>query len=357
MSRLFSFRHIEPIFYAGLLDDPLLLVRIRPTGRFLLFDCGQVHHLAKRNFTHLDAIFISHAHMDHWMGIDSVIRHLIASARTIDLFGPAGLADKLEYKLRGYDWNLVEDFWCSFQVHEIEAKRILKTFFCGPQGFERRPLGEEPRAADDSIYRTPFCRVHAQICKHDIDSIIYRIDEQPAFLIDKERLRDAAPDPGAWLGALKKYFFSPERYRPAGCCPEGEALIEQLLVRQRPPKLGYISDIGFTHGNLAKILPFMSDLELLFSECTYLGRDELRARDAGHLCTRDVNRLLEELMPRFFVPMHLSRSYRSCVTELFSELSPPPQTRVLPLPLLQTPRPLRADETVWAQLAQGRGEH
>jgi ribonuclease Z len=352
MSRLFSFRHIEPIFYAGLLDDPLLLIRIKPTGRLLLFDCGQVHHLAKRNFTHLDAIFISHAHMDHWMGIDSVVRHLIASGRTLDLFGPAGLAEKLEHKLNGYDWNLTEDYWCNFRVHEIEDERILRTFFCGAQGFARTSLGDGSRA-DSCVYQTPFCRVHAQICKHDIDSIIYRIDEQPAFLVDKERLKEAATEPGAWLGTLKRYFFSQERFNSTGRCPEREDLIEQLLIRQHPPQLGYISDISFTPGNLRKILPFMTELELLFSECTYLGRDEARARNANHLCTNDINKLLKELTPRFYVPMHLSRSYRSRVADLFSELSPPPQTQVLPLRLLQTPRPLRADEIDWAQIARG----
>ena len=60
------FRYLEPTFFAGLFDDPLLLIRVRPTGRALLFDCGKMHHLAKRVYTSIDAIFISHAHMDHF---------------------------------------------------------------------------------------------------------------------------------------------------------------------------------------------------------------------------------------------------------------------------------------------------
>ena len=54
-------------FFAGLLDDPLLLVRVRPRGRNLLLDCGQLHHLAKRLLKGVEAIFVSHAHMDHFM--------------------------------------------------------------------------------------------------------------------------------------------------------------------------------------------------------------------------------------------------------------------------------------------------
>jgi ribonuclease Z len=67
------FKQIEPTFPAGLLDDPLLLVRVRATGRSLLFDCGPLHHLAKRTIKSIDAIFISHAHMDHFMGMDAFL--------------------------------------------------------------------------------------------------------------------------------------------------------------------------------------------------------------------------------------------------------------------------------------------
>ena len=57
------FRYLEPTFFAGLLDDPVLLVRVRPLGSNLLFDCGEIHHLAKRVLTAIEAIFISHTHM------------------------------------------------------------------------------------------------------------------------------------------------------------------------------------------------------------------------------------------------------------------------------------------------------
>jgi ribonuclease Z len=96
------FRYLEPTFFAGLFDDPLLLVRVRPSGRALLFDCGKMHHLAKRVYTSIDAIFISHAHMDHFMGMDSVIRHSHASPRTVDIFGPLGLSEKMAHKFACY---------------------------------------------------------------------------------------------------------------------------------------------------------------------------------------------------------------------------------------------------------------
>jgi phosphoribosyl 1,2-cyclic phosphodiesterase len=63
------FRYCEPAFFGGLLDDPLLYLRIRPEGQALLFDCGQIAHLAKRVVKPIIAVFITHAHMDHIMGV------------------------------------------------------------------------------------------------------------------------------------------------------------------------------------------------------------------------------------------------------------------------------------------------
>lgn len=94
MNQRLPFRYIEPTFFAGLLDDPLLLIHVRPWGKSLLFDCGQLHHLAKRVLKSIAAIFISHAHMDHFMGMDTVIRHNHVSPRTIEIFGPAGITVK-----------------------------------------------------------------------------------------------------------------------------------------------------------------------------------------------------------------------------------------------------------------------
>jgi ribonuclease BN (tRNA processing enzyme) len=108
MNQRLPFRFIEPTFFAGLLDDPLLLLNARPLGKSLLFDCGQLHHLAKRVLKSINAIFISHCHMDHFMGIDTFIRHNHVSPKTIDIFGPPGIAAKMASKLASYDWNLTE---------------------------------------------------------------------------------------------------------------------------------------------------------------------------------------------------------------------------------------------------------
>jgi len=358
----FPFRSLEPTFFSGLLDDPLLLVRVRPAGRNLLFDCGQLHHLAKRVLTAIEAIFISHAHMDHWMGIDSIIRHRHASPSTIDIFGPPGLADKLEHKLAGYDWNLAEDYWGSLRVSEVSEGTIRHSLFAGPQAFARQNQGEET-LADQIIYRTPYLQVRAASCEHRVPSLIFRVDEQPAFLIDPDKLERSGLVPGPWLGELKRCFFTQEKGTEIRLLKEGgdgpkeqvsknpQELIRQLQRDQPPASIGYISDLGYTGRNREKILELMRGVDLICCECTFLGAEEHKARTSSHLCTGDVNELLQDLQPPFLLPMHLSKSYSHRIDELYSELQPPPGTTLLQLPRQRTPRPLLTGEISWQPLS------
>lgn len=358
----FPFRHLEPTFFSGLLDDPVLLVRVRPMGSNLLFDCGQIHHLAKKALSAIDAVFISHAHMDHWMGIGTVIRHLLASSKTIDLFGPAGIAEKFAHQLAAYDWNLAEDFWCSFRVHDIYPDHIECSLFEGAKGFRRQVLDSRPRD-DRVIYSNRLVQVEATACDHRIESLIFRVSERPLLKIDNDRLETLGLDPGPWLKELKyRYAHPDEAYDPLPVrhrTKDGfeERLIEdvtELCQRIGRPRsehaIGYISDVGFTSANRERIVRLLKGVQLLICECTFLADARPRARSSNHLCTTDVNRLLEDLRPAFFLPMHLSKTYRLCPETLYQEIEPPIGTRVLKLPLHATPAPLRAEAMSWQEL-------
>lgn len=363
MSISFPFRNLVPTFFSGLLDDPILLLRTRPNGRHFMFDCGQIHHLAKRTFTHLDAIFISHAHMDHWMGIDSVVRQLIAAGKTVDIYGGPGIADKFEHKLRGYDWNLAEDYWSSFRVHEVFANRIGCALFSGAESFRRKSLPVSTRHGA-RIYRNDYFEVLSDCCSHRVDSLIFRINERSAYMIDPEKLRQLQLQPGPWLGDLKRCFLQQRQFPSQLNVMQGEKgkeqeipvtdverLVEQISKPQTGHSIGYISDIGYTAENCEKIYRLMRDIDLLICECTFLAEAKDRARGSWHLCTADVNELLAELRPSFFLPMHLSRSYSRRAPELYREIKPPPETTLLQLPLQTTPRPLLASELSWQEFS------
>ncbi len=92
------------IFFAGTAGSvpsarrglPALLVR--RGGEKLLFDCGegtQRQLLRSVGLADVDAIFITHFHADHWLGLPGLLKSLALRDREdpLTLYGPRGLAD------------------------------------------------------------------------------------------------------------------------------------------------------------------------------------------------------------------------------------------------------------------------
>lgn len=352
MSRRLPFRYLEPVFFSGLLDDPVLSVHVRPLGRGILMDCGRIHHLAKRVLKSTAALFITHAHMDHFMGIDTFLRTLHVSPRTTDIYGPPGLADKMEAKLAGYDWNLAEPYWGSFRVSEVFPDRIATTLFSGPDGFARHS-GTEQERGDRTLYRNRFLQVEAETCDHRIPSLIYRISELPSFQVDDGRMEAAGLVKGEWLRILRRMFsqggmegeaLTVLRRRGVEVVEErvGDAARLYGSIRGERPgaSIGYVTDIGFSNENLEKLTALLNGVTLLVCECSFLSADRDKARVSSHLCTSDVNFLVERLRPPFFLPMHLSKSYIHAWERLYEELEIPSGVTLLRIPKLVTPRPL-----------------
>src|SRR5215211_4190551 len=78
---------------------PALLVRAG--GERILFDCGegtQQQLLRSVGLPDLDAIFFTHYHLDHWLGLLGMVKtfDLRAREQPLALYGPAGLRTLIE---------------------------------------------------------------------------------------------------------------------------------------------------------------------------------------------------------------------------------------------------------------------
>ncbi|GAM10395.1 ribonuclease Z [Geobacter sp. OR-1] len=349
MTRLF--RYLEPTYFSGLIDDPCLVIRDRPIHQSIMIDCGALSHVAKREMKPVRAIFVTHAHMDHFMGFDAFLRQVHASPRTIDLFGPPGFADRVEARLRGYDWNLAEPYWCTFMVHEIHQFDVHSFRFYGPDAFARSKVGVAPR--EGIIYRLNHMEVSAELLDHGIPVLAFRVVEQKIFQVDPQKMAALGLIPGEWMRELKRRFF--EDWKDSGqlkvvrrvndevqeqLIEDAQGLYNKIQGEYSSASIGYLTDIGFLAGNREKAERLLNGVTLLVGECAFLQDDKHKARSSHHLCTADMNEMLEQIRPKYFLPVHLSKTYLGRSDELYAELSPPTGTTILRMPEHLTPMPL-----------------
>ena len=343
------------------MDDPVLVIRVAPTGDMLVVDCGRVDHIAKRVLKSVAGIFITHAHMDHFGGIDALTRALLTTGKSPELVGPAGIARRLWHKLQGYEWNLTEDFYMKYIVKEFLVREIGRFELAGAKGFSLEKLSATPRQ-NNICYESQYVKVEGAICDHRIPCLIYRFTEKPAFLVDPDQLAAGGFIAGDWLRELHIQYnqnrlgLAPLKVTRTLTNPgkntgsetiefeDTRTLYNQIRKEQIAPSLGYITDVGFTPDNLQKVYALLRGVNFLVCECSYLSENKSKARTTYHLCTADVNEILDELKPDYFLPFHFSKSYLGQSAKFYEEFILPAGTRLLKLPERRSNRPLQLEE-------------
>jgi len=287
------------------------------------------------------------------MGFDTFARSVLVTSRTIDVYGPPSIATRLESKLNGYDWNLIEDYYCNFRVHEIHSKYSETYLLKGSEGFHKSKV-DSYSLTNKFIVDNRHFKVEAELCEHFIPVLAFKFTEKPRFAVDESKIAQLGYAKGSWLKDLRIYFNNPDRNKVKEIelvrkDELGKTLIEKhdpailynRIQREMPPvSIGYMTDVGYTEENIEKIRNLMKGVTLLVSECTYLKNEMDKARLTHHLCTVDVNKLLALVEPSYFLPMHLSNKYLQQHQLLYDELNAPETCTILRLPDRLTPAPM-----------------
>ncbi len=153
---------MKPLFHPELVNgpfgDPVLYVECLFQHRALMFDLGEVPTLAPRKILRVSDVFVSHTHMDHFMGFDRLLRICLGRDKTLRLVGPPGFIDQVEHKLAAYTWNLVENYDAAFVVEATEVHTdgtsATARFRCRA-AFRREPVGEGTLTGGESWTRKP----------------------------------------------------------------------------------------------------------------------------------------------------------------------------------------------------------
>jgi len=310
----------------GPFGDPGLLIDLRWQGDAVLFDLGRNDGLPAAELLKVSHVFVSHTHMDHFIGFDRLLRLFLNRDRTIFLHGPEGIGDCVAGKLSGYVWNLTDGYPFVFDVTEVASTGRRRWLFAASTGFareEHEPL-PLPEGADPGTPTTPVLvdaghfRVRAAITDHRIPCLAFALDEPTHLNVDPERLAALGLSPGRWLADLKDALRdgrpddTPVAVQRADRSQAEFALGElRSLVRVTPgQKIGYVVDTRFLPGNLAVLLPVLHEADLLYCESPFLDEDRDQAAMRYHLTAAEAGTIARMARARRLKVFHYSPRYQ-----------------------------------------------
>lgn len=323
-----------PVFHPRLVNDPFedpcLYIDIQREGRAILFDLGSLERLEAARIMRISDVFISHTHIDHFIGFDHLLRLLLGRDKKLRVFGPPGIIKNVEGKLSAYTWNLVDEYKFSIDVHEVHEKTISTAYFIASEGFKKREGGTRPW--EGILMEEPLFTIEAAHLDHKTPSLAFSIREKFHININKDVLIKLDLPVGAWLNELKRSFREERpmdskfvaRQEREGVYEErvftlGDFIENRLVLITRGQKVTYVADAAGSMENKDTIVRLAKGSDTFFCEAAFLDADRDKALKKYHLTAKDAGGLAREAGAGRLVIFHFSPKYRDNPSDLYEE--------------------------------------
>lgn len=257
-------------------NPPCIIVR--RGSDTILFDCGegaqQQMMRARCGFT-VDAIFVTHWHADHFLGIFGLVQTMSFNGRTtpLTIYGP--------------EWT-------------GEFVTILRTVARDRLKF---PL-EHAELANGSWVRFSGYTVTAFSANHGLPALGYVLEEDPRpGRFDRERAVELGVPPGPLFGRLQRG----EAVRVGTGSGSQNVLPEQVLGPSRPGrKIVYTGDTRAIHDRIREVA---QNADLLIHDATYDESEAGRGEEFFHATAKQAGEAASALNARTLVLIHTSSRY------------------------------------------------
>ncbi|CAB1061769.1 Metal-dependent hydrolases of the beta-lactamase superfamily III [Olavius sp. associated proteobacterium Delta 1] len=319
----------HPRLINGPFNDPGLFIPFLFQKRAFVFDIGEIG-LPAKDMLKISHVFVTHTHMDHFIGFDHLLRTMLGREKILSLFGPRDFIKNVEGKLSAYTWNLADNYGypLCLQITEVHPDITLyRKYRCRERFEPSQDAVKQP--FDGVLYEEPAFRVSAVILDHKIPCLGLSIKERFHVNIVKEGLKRLGLEPGPWLSDFKQALYSQtdpaakfELDRPGQ--PDKKQFALENLARQIAQitpgqKITYITDVVYSDFNRDKIVEFARDSDHLFIEAAFMEKDRRIAAEKYHLTARQAGELAARAGARQFNVFHFSPRYTNQECLLYQE--------------------------------------
>ena len=314
-------------------SDPCIYIPFPYEKRAVMFDLGEINLLTPRDILKISHVFVTHAHMDHFIGFDKLLRVFLGRDRELHIFGPPGFFEHVEGRLRGYTWNLVEEYEYDLvlKVSEFHMNGIFTRRYPCKNAF-KYDVTEKKDIISGVLYENTRFLIRGVLLDHRIPCIGLSLEENFSINIIGEELEKLNLEAGPWLTRFKKelYAKSPEhmdffitRVEKGEILEERRFVLGELaekIARITPgQKISYITDVIGSSENHRKIIDLVRGSDHLFIEAAFMDCDASTAREKYHLTAKEAGQLAREAGVKKMTLFHFSPRYIHMEDDLRNE--------------------------------------
>ena len=311
----------HPRLINGPFEDPGLFIPFFFEKRAVIFDLGDIYSLSAKDLLKISHVFISHTHMDHFVGFDRLLRVFLGREKKLYMYGPRGFLKNVEGKLAGYSWNLVQNFDNPFSLYitEVHAKQLItRQYQCKNRFTATKNTIKQP--FNGILFKEPALTFSSVVLNHKIPCLGFTIKERFHVNIIKERLIDLGLEIGPWLREFKQALFNhqdPDSNFEVKLGRENIRkksfilgdLTNRIAIITPGQKITYITDILYCKPNIEKAVEFAKDADHLFIEAAFLEKDKDIAKKKFHLTARNAGMIAGMARVKQFTLFHFSPRY------------------------------------------------
>ncbi|WLD14554.1 MBL fold metallo-hydrolase [Planctellipticum variicoloris] len=312
----------EQVLVNGSTGDPVLYVDWPDEDNALLFDAGDNSALPMERLADLRAVFISHHHVDHFIGLDRIVRANIDSEKVLSIFGPPGTIQKVYDRIRSYEYQYFPFQQIVLDVVDVGPETLTRARLECSKRFP--PPEPETNPRDGAVvFRSGAKSVEAVAVDHTVPCLAYALVEGPGLHFDAEALAAGPLKPGGWIKQV-------QRRLQEGAGPEEtltlqglefplSRLAEQYFRRSPGGRIAFITDTLWSEAVREPLLRLARRATRLYCDSFYSGAHEAQAKKYRHMTASQAAALARDARVDELVLIHFSQRYRGRYDKLVAE--------------------------------------
>jgi ribonuclease Z len=306
----------------GSTGDPVLFIDYPGKDDAFLFDAGEIGGLDMKRLGDLEAVFITHHHIDHFVGFDRIVRANLDRDKTLHVFGPEGTIAKVYDRIKSYEFMYFPFQQIVVDVHEIlpgterSARLECKRRFPRPEVAEKDWSGP-------IIYENADLVVEAAPTDHTVAGLAYALVEKGGYHPDPAKLADGVLKAGPWVSqalTLLRADASPDtvleieggRFRLG-------VLTEQYFSTSRGARVAYVTDTAWSDAVKPGLLRLANRAYRLYCDSYYSVAQASRAAQFRHMTATYAAELARQAKVEQLILMHFAPRYEGRYETLVEE--------------------------------------